>query len=99
MFLFFSNRWKPYFEQLLNGRHFSNPEKLFFEEMLNGRHNDELCIEYQQNHKRKFQTDPRPCKYKDCPENIPKLLDKIVISDVQKVSKEFQEAFDQLELD
>ena len=73
--------------------------KFRFEQILNGQHDDELFLEYQENHKIKFKTYPRPCKYKDCPENIPKLLDKIVISDVQKVSKEFQEAFDQLELD
>ena len=78
MFLFFSNCWKPYFEL------FSNRWKPYFEQILDGQHDDELCIEYQEHHKRKFQTDPRPCKYKDCPENIPKLLDKIVISETDR---------------
>ena len=58
---------------------FSSDLKTTLEEIVSRHHNDANCKKFQKEHKRKHGKAPQPCKFKDHPEQIPKLLEKIVI--------------------
>ena len=55
--------------------------RTLLERIVVGYHFDEVCHNYQQRHKRLFHFDAPPCKYKENPEELPKLLEKLVIVD------------------
>ena len=60
------------------------------EEIFHGQHNDANCKKWQEKHERIHGKVPQPCKFKDNHEEIPKLLEKLVIGtngDVQVVQR------------
>ena len=58
---------------------FSTDLKNTLEEIVNGYHNDAKCKEYQEYYESKHGKTPPPCKFKDHPELIPNLLEKVII--------------------
>ena len=55
--------------------------KTTLEEIVSGHHNDANCKKFQKEHQRIHGKAPQPCKFKDHPEQIQKLLEKITIED------------------
>ena len=70
---------------------FSTLLKDTLEEIVNGHHNDDNCKEYEEYYKRDHGKAPQSCKFKDHPNLISKLLDKIAIepNDVQDSQSPF----------
>ena len=58
---------------------FSSKLKTALEEIVSGQHNDEKCKEFQEIHSERFGVAPPQCKFKENPEEIPKLIEKVVI--------------------
>ena len=55
--------------------------KTALQEIVSGQHNDEKCKEFQERHKEEYGVAPPKCKFKENPEEIPKLIEKIVIGE------------------
>ena len=73
---------------MTNFSSFSTNLKTTLEEIVSGHHNDTNCMKFQKKHERKFVYPPQPCQFKKYPEQIPKLLEKIVIGNEGKALKE-----------
>ena len=64
--------------------------KTALEEIVSGQHNDAKCKEFQKEHKEKYGVAPPQCKFKENPEEIPKLIEKIVIGEqIEKPKPEY----------
>ena len=71
---------------------FSTYLKNTLKEIFNGHHNDANCKEYQERYERVHKKAPPPCKFKEHPELIPNLLQKVVI-DSDGQAEELQSPF------
>ena len=66
---------------------FSTSLKNTLEEIVDGHHNDANCKKYQEQYVKDYGKASPPCKFKDHPELIPNLLEKIFIDSDGKVSR------------
>ena len=64
---------------------FSSQLKTNLEEIVRGYHNDAKCFGYENSHHGLHRKDTLPCKYKEYPEQIPKLLLKIDVNDQHEI--------------
>ena len=64
---------------MTNFSSFSSDLKTTLEEIVSGHHNDANCKKFQEKHERNHGKAPQPCKFKDHPEQIQELLEKIVV--------------------
>ena len=78
---------------------FSTLLKDTLEEIVNGHHNDENCKEYEEKYESIHRKSPQFCRFKDHPDLIPKLLDKIFIESNDEVEDSQQSQSDSEESD
>ena len=59
---------------------FSSELKTALEEIVSGKHNDSRCNKFQEYHENRYGVAPAQCKYKENPQEIHKLIEKIDIN-------------------
>ena len=77
---------------------FSSKLKTALEEIVSGQNNDAKCKEFQEEHEKYYGVAPPKCKFKENPEEIPKLIEKIVIGkdgnfQIEKPKQSFKARF------
>ena len=64
---------------------FSSRLETALEEIVNGKHNNPRCKKYTKRHIKKWNREPKPCRYRNKPKTVSKLIEKVSIEDVSDV--------------